>query len=58
MRYEIQLPTGPRNVQEDQNCWIYRDPETGEEPPSFLADLNPLTKVKIVYHKMSGGTSQ
>jgi adenylosuccinate synthase len=32
----------------------YLHPKTGEELPSFPTDLNPLTKVKIVYHKIPG----
>jgi adenylosuccinate synthase len=32
----------------------YVHPETGKELPSFPADLDLLSKVKIVYHEMPG----
>lgn len=32
----------------------YRDPETDEVLPSFPADLDTLSKVKIEYHEMKG----
>lgn len=32
----------------------YKDPETGEEIPSFPADLSVLERAEVVYHEMEG----
>lgn len=35
----------------------YKDPETGEELPSFPADHSVLERVEVVYHEMPGWNS-
>lgn len=35
----------------------YKDPQTGEELPSFPADLTVLERVEVVYHEMPGWKS-
>ena len=35
----------------------YKDPETGEEIPSFPADISLLERVEPVYHEMPGWKS-
>ncbi|KAF4469431.1 adenylosuccinate synthetase [Fusarium albosuccineum] len=32
----------------------YKDPETGEEIPSFPPDLKVFERAEVVYHEMSG----
>ena len=32
----------------------YKDPLTGEEIPSFPADLSVLERAEVVYHEMEG----
>jgi len=35
----------------------YKDPQTGEEIPSFPADLDLLARAEVVYHDLPGWNS-
>ena len=50
------VPTRPQESHADsrQIAVAYKNPDTGEEIPSFPADLALLERAEVVYHEMDG----